>query len=297
MLARMILPYGAGAILLSLLLMSGCVSRNEAGADLQTSINRLLNGASGIVYVNAKNLVTGEEFERNADTPVRTASTIKLPIMVACFRAVGEGIARWDEPIAITEDTRVSGSGVIREFADGTVLTLRDLMHVMIVISDNTATNMILKRLGADYVKDTMQQLGFEQTRSMRRVRGDGTQLKDAVGWSREGEKEENKRFGIGRSTAREMGRLLEMLEDGKVISPEASAEMLGVLKRQQLMNGIGRRWVDQGDVSVASKSGALDTLRSDVGIVYHPKGRLVVAITIEELPDQTIRLTIQGTA
>jgi beta-lactamase class A len=281
----MILPYGAGAILLSLLLMSGCVSRNEAGADLQTSINRLLNGAPGIVYVNAKNLVTGEEFERNADTPVRTASTIKLPIMVACFRAVGEGIARWDEPIAITEDTRVSGSGVIREFADGTVLTLRDLMHVMIVISDNTATNMILKRLGADYVKDTMQQLGFEQTRSMRRVRGDGTQLKDAVGWSREGEKEENKRFGIGRSTAREMGRLLEMLEDGKVISPEASAEMLGVLKRQQLMNGIGRRWVDQGDVSVASKSGALDTLRSDVGIVYHPKGRLVVAITIEELP------------
>lgn len=253
--------------------------------SLDREIQERLASFTGKANVYAKNLDTGAVYTLRAEEAVRTASTIKLPIMVACFRAVSEGKARWDEQLPITEATKVSGSGVIREFADGTPLSLRDLMHVMIVISDNTATNVILDRIGADYVNESMADLGFTLTRSMRKIRGDGANLKAPTGWSREGEKEENKRFGIGRSSPAEMGKLLEMLESGKVVSPEGSKEMLAVLSRQQDLVAIGRRWADVPGVRVASKSGALDALRSDVGILYHPKGRLVVAITVDGMP------------
>jgi beta-lactamase class A len=291
-------------MLCTLLAMAGCGRSGDVGgasdgsADGQVSlrdggrvapadlgVQELIASFDGVVSVYAKNLDTGQEFALRADEPVRTASTIKLPIMVACYRAVQEGKARWDEGIPITEASRVSGSGVIREFATGTRLTLRDLMHVMIVVSDNTATNLLLDRLGADYVNETMERLGFEQTRSMRKIRGDGSDLKTAEGWSREGLKEENKRFGIGRSTPQEMARLLEMLAQGEVLSESASKEMVEVLARQQYMDGIGRSLVDAPGIRVASKSGALDALRSDVGIVFHPRGRVVIAATVDSMP------------
>ena len=244
-----------------------------------------LEGPDVRVSLFAKNLDTGASLGIREDDPVRTASTIKLPIMVACFRAVAEGKATWDELIPLTPQDRVSGSGVIREFDDGRRLSLRDLMHVMIVVSDNTATNLILERLGADYVNETMEQLGFPQTRSMRKIRGDGTQLKAATGWSKEGENEENKKYGIGRSSPHEMVELLERIENSKIVSPEASKEMIAILERQQYKDGIGRAYTDSPDVTVASKSGGLDALRSDVGILYHPKGRLAIAITVDGMP------------
>lgn len=93
----------------------------------------------------------------------------------------------------------------------------------------------------------------------------------------------ENQRFGIGSSTPREMVKLLEMLEQGKVVSPAASKDVLDLLKRQQFKTGIGRRVGD--DVQVASKSGALDALRSDVGIAYTKGGRIAMAITVDDMP------------
>jgi len=152
----------------------------------------------------------------------------------------------------------------------------------MIIVSDDTATNLILDRISADRVNEFMRSLELNHTRSMRKIRGDGTQLKPAEGWSRDGEMPENKRFGIGASTSREMVRLLEMLEQGKVVSPAVSKAMLGVLERQQYKDGIGRF---SGELRVASKSGSLDALRSDVGIVYTPHGRIAIAITVDDMP------------
>jgi hypothetical protein len=92
-----------------------------------------------------------------------------------------------------------------------------------------------------------------------------------------------NKLFGIGVSSPRDMARLLEKLERGEVVSKEASAEMIAILRRQQYTDGIGRNLLDT--VPVASKSGALDRLRSDVGIVYTRRGRIVMAITVDDMP------------
>lgn len=232
----------------------------------------------GTVSVFAKNLDTGKSFAIRADERVRTASTIKLPIMAAVFQAVADGKAGWTDRIVLREEDKVSGSGVIRELSPGLELPLRDLVHLMIVVSDNTATNLLLERFGADYVNERLEILGLKNTRSLRKIRGDGAALKAASGWSQEGRKPENGRYGIGYSTPREMVALLEMIESGKVVSPEACRQMIEILRRQQYKDGIGRQW----RLQVASKSGALDALRSDAGIVYTKRGRVAIAITVD---------------
>jgi len=257
--------------------------RATAADTLTDRIAALTRGFSGTVAIYAKNLDTGQDVAVGADTRVRTASTIKLPILCALEDLVARGRIAWTLPVPVRPEDRVSGSGVLAELSPGATLSLRDVATLMIVVSDNTATNLVIDRITADAVNDYLDSLGLTATRSMRKVRGDGTALKPAEGWSRAGRQSENQRFGIGSSTPREMVRLLELLEQGKVVSPAASKDVLDLLKRQQFKTGIGRRVGD--DVPVASKSGALDALRSDVGIAYTRGGRIAMAITVDDMP------------
>jgi beta-lactamase class A len=250
-------------------------------AEMDRCIRSAVARFPGTVGVFAKNLTTGETYSIAADESVRTASTIKLPVMVEVFTEVAAGTAKWDETIELKEADKVSGSGVLTEFSPGLRFPIRDLLHLMIVVSDNTATNLLLDRVTADAVNARMDALGFPRTRALRKVLGDGATLKPPSGISAAGRLEENKRFGLGVSTPREMVLLLEKIDRGEVVSPEASREMIEILKRQQYKDGIGRRL---GEMPVASKSGALDRLRSDVGIVYAPGGKLAIAITCDGL-------------
>ena len=251
-------------------------------ADLESRLRALTTGFQGTVSLHARNLDSGSEVGLDPDRRVRTASTIKLPVACALAAEVAAGRARWDERLVIRGQDKVSGSGILSELGDGETVSLRDARNLMIVVSDNTATNLILDRIGADAVNEFLDKLEFTATRSMRKIRGDGTQLKPAEGWSREGERPENKRFGIGSSSPREMVRLLELLVQDKVVDAASSRELLAVLERQQYKDGIGRR---SGELRVASKSGSLDALRSDVGIVYTPRGRIAIAITVDDMP------------
>jgi beta-lactamase class A len=229
----------------------------------------------GKVSLFAKNLDTGMVYELGGDDRVPTASTIKIAIMVEAFARVAEGKARWTDELVLTKEKKVGGSGILNEFADGLRLTLRDGVTLMMILSDNTATNLVIDVLTADAVNARMESLGLKETRLMRRVFGGGE--------SAEGKKEENKRFGLGRTSPREMVTLLEKLERGEVISPAASKEMLELMKREQGTNGI---WREQWRVPKATKSGALDALRSNLGIIYHPRGRIALAITCNEMPE-----------
>ena len=249
------------------------------GASLDSRVHDAIDRFSGTVYLYAKNLDTGQTYGLRENERVRTASTIKLPIMAGLFAAAAEGRVKWNDEIVLRGDDKVSGSGVLHEFSDGIRIPIRDVMHLMIVLSDNTATNLILDRIGADTVNAEMDKLGLKQTRSMRKVRGDGNQLKEPSGWSTAGRLPENQKFGIGSSTPKEMVLLLEKIDKGEVVSAEASKEMIAVLKRQQDQDGIRRKFQE---VPVADKTGSLDALRSDVGIVYSPKGRIAMAITCD---------------
>lgn len=255
-----------------------------ANNDLDARVSALTTPFKGSVMLYAKNLRTGRDFGRGAETKVRTASTIKLPILCALESLIDAGKVRWDERLVLKADDKVTGSGVMGNLADGTDLTVRNVAILMIIVSDNTATNLILDRITADAVNDYLDAIGLPLTRSNRKVRGDGAKLKDPTGWSRAGLIEENKKYGLGVTTPREMVRLLELLEQGKVVSPAVSKDVLDILKMQHEREGIARHAPD--DVEIASKHGSLDALRSDVGIVYTPGGPIAIAITVDDMPD-----------
>jgi beta-lactamase class A len=253
------------------------------GQPLQDSLRTRIGAFSGTVSLYAKNLDTGVAVGIRESEPVRTASTIKLPILLAVFDAVARGQAKWTDPLTLTPAEKVSGSGILgSEISDGVQLPLSDVVHLMMVLSDNTATNMVLERFGADTVNSYLDTLGIKTTRAMRKVRGDGNQLKSASGSSAAGKLPENQKYGLGVSTPRDMVTILEKLEHGEIVSADVSKEILAIMKRCRDDSGIRRK---MGELKVANKTGALDALRSDLGIVYSKGGRIAMAITVDGMP------------
>jgi beta-lactamase class A len=251
-------------------------------------IQAAIQGFPGSVSLYAKNLDTGLTYDLRGDAPVPTASTIKLPIMVELFAEAQEGKLDWNQKLQLTDQDKVSGSGVLTELSGGDALTIKDLMHLMIVVSDNTATNLILDRIGGDAVNLRMARLGLKQTAVMRKIMQaklfpNGDAKPRPEGLTNEGKKPGNDRWGTGRSSPRDMVGILERLYRGELVSKAASEEMIAVLKRQQDHNGVGR---DMKNAVIASKSGALDHLRSEAAIVYSQGGAVAMAITVKDIPE-----------
>ncbi|MGH9581581.1 MAG: serine hydrolase, partial [Bryobacteraceae bacterium] len=184
---------------------------------------------------------------------------------------------KWSEPIKLTKADMVGGTGILQDLTPGDVFPLRDVVDLMIVLSDNTATNLVLDRIGGNAVNARMAQLGRRQTRVMRKVMG-----AQPSGVTKAGAKPENRKWGLGRSSPRDMVTILEKLYRGELVNKAASDAMIEILKRQRDHDGIAR---DRTDVTVANKSGALDHLRGDVGIIYSKRGNVAMAITVDGIP------------
>ena len=250
--------------------------KQPSSAALDGRVRAEISQFKGKVSLFAKNLDAGGSYGIGADDRVRTASTIKVTIMVEAFARVAEGRAKWSDEVILTNAKKVAGAGVLQEMSDGLHLTLRDAVNLMIVVSDNTATNLVLDALTTDAVNARMNSLGLKQTRVLGKIGGGGR--------SRAAQDPANKSFGIGVTTPREMVTLLERLERGEMVNAIASKEMIDLLKRQQYHNGIGRTL--NGIVEMATKSGALEHLRSDIGIIYSKQGRVAMAITCDDIPE-----------
>jgi beta-lactamase class A len=201
--------------------------------------------------------------------------------MIEVWARVAEGKAKWTDELVLTKAARFSGSGILPELGDGLRLTLQDAVRLMMTLSDNTATNMVLDylsskdALGTDAVNDRMNSLGFKATRIMRRVGsgGESKAIKEA----------DNKRFGLGSTTPHEMVQILEKLDRGEVVNAEASKQMLDLMKREQSRYAIGR---NAPEIPMASKYGALDALRSCVALLYTKHGKIAIAITVDDMPE-----------
>ncbi|HLK64522.1 MAG TPA: serine hydrolase [Bryobacteraceae bacterium] len=265
-------------LLLSLLAASSGFSQS-----LQDALHSRIGAVQGTVAIYAKNLDTGATVGIHESDPVRTASTIKVPIMAAVYDAVSCGHAKWSDMLTLTAAQRVSGSAILAgEISDGMKFPLRNLLNLMITLSDNTATNMILQRFSTDDVNAYLDKIGIPTTRALRNVRGDGPDLPSTAGFSAAGKLTQNQKYGLGVSTAKDMVAILERIERGELVNAAASKEMIAVMKRCQDGSGIRRR---MGDLPVANKTGVLDALRSDVGIVYSKNGRIAMAITVDDMP------------
>ncbi len=251
-------------------------------SSLDTRIRNEVTPFKGKVFIFAKNLDTGATYTLNGDERVRTASTIKIAVMIEVWARVSEGKAKWTDELVLTKAARYAGSGILPELGDGLRLTLQDAVRLMMTLSDNTATNMVLDylsskdALGADAVNDRMNALGFKATRIMRRVGGGGE--------SKEGKLADNlKRFGLGATTPHEMVQILEKLDRGEIVDAEASKQMLDLMKREQSRYAIGRT---TPEIPMASKYGALDALRSCVALLFTKQGKIAVAITVDDMPE-----------
>jgi beta-lactamase class A len=261
----------------SLLLVAITIAASSIVAQTNSLDTRIRNEVmpfKGKVFVFAKNLDTGATYTYNGDERVRTASTIKIAVMIETFARVAEGKAKWTDELVLTKAARYSGSGILPELGDGLRLTLQDCVRLMMTLSDNTATNMVLDYLGTDAVNERMNSLGFKATRIMRRVGGGGE--------SKEGKDPANKKYGLGATTPHEMVQILEKLDRGEIVSKETSKEMLDLMKREQARYAIGRT---TPEIPMASKYGALDALRSCVAILYSKHGKIAMAITVDDMP------------
>src|SRR6266536_2406502 len=225
------------AMVAHLSILGKAASSQSPAQSLDQRVRAEITPFKGKVSLFAKNLDTGQEYSFNGDQRVPTASTIKIAVMIEAFARVAEVHAKWTDEVVLTKAARYGGSGVLQELSDGLHLTLRDCVNLMMLVSDNTATNLVLDYLTTDAVNARMNSLGLKQIRILRRV-GSG-------GESKEGKEPDNKRFGLGVATPREMVVLMEKLERGEIISPAVSKEMIDLMKREQSHYAIGRTLSD----------------------------------------------------
>ena len=208
-----------------------------------------LGGDTG-VYI--KNLVTGEVWQRGEDVPVVAASVIKIPVMIEAFRQAQAGELSLSEIHALEDWERLPSCGTLKAMHTGIEMTLLDLVKLMIIVSDNAATNIMITRVGIGNVNRTLRALGCEKT-TLNRLLFD---------------REASRRGVKNYITAREMGEVLEKLWRGEVVSKEASAQMMDILLDQRL-NGKLPFFIDSMGIDIAHKTGEDDGISHDVGVIF----------------------------
>ena len=245
-------------------------------ADLEARILPLVKEHKGKVAVAVRHLATGEEYCLAADEPMPTASLIKLPVMVEAYWQAAEGKVKLDTTLTLRDADKVEGSGILKyHFSAGATFPLRDAVRLMIVYSDNTATNLVIDQIGLPSTSARMEKLGLRNTKLNAKVFRADTRIDQAFG----------KKYGLGSTTAREMVTLLGLIEAGKVVSPEACKEMLGHLKACDDNEKL-TRFLPPGTV-VAHKTGSVNASKTDAGIVYTKAGPVAVCVLTDENTDQ----------
>ncbi len=222
------------------------------------AVERIEAACGGRLAFAVQNLQTGEQRSYRPDYRCQTASVIKFPMLIHVALAVQEGALDWNEKRTLTAEEKVGGSGVLTQLTNGTAWTLRDLCVLMTIVSDNTATNMVIERVGVEPINARMRALGLPLTTLYRKSYAPDT---DA---SRE--------YGLGMTTPAEMLALLALLAEGKIGSPALSQEILTIMEAQNYRDGIPRYLPEEW--KYAGKTGAINAARNDVGVITAPDGR-----------------------
>ena len=266
-----------------------------AAAAAEAPILREIGQFKGTIGVSARNLLTGEEINIKADLRFPTASTIKTAIMLEVYHQAAQGRLRLDAPVTLQDRDKVGGSGALNGLHDGLALTLRDLVHLMIVLSDNTATNMLVAHVGTKNVDERLVAYGLQDTKLFRPTFRDGRP--DVY-------PELEKEFGLGMTTPRDMAKMMAFIAEGRAVNPEASAAMFATLRKQQDRAMIPRLLPD--DLEIGNKTGTDEEkaaaaggvhhhVRADAAIVTGKNLKYVIAIYTRDVEDT--RWTVENDA
>lgn len=229
---------------------------------------------SGTLGVCAINLSTGERVEHSAEISFYPASTIKLPLLYEVFRGAIEGRWSLDDRLTLGTPNIVEGSGVLLDLTPGLELSVRDTATLMIVVSDNTATNMLVDLVSTDAVNKSMLVLGLDGIRMNRKI-GINTETP------------------LGAVTPKGMARLMELVATHQVLTPQACTDMIDILKRQKYKE-LTNRYIPETDaeddtpaVRIASKSGWIRGVRNDVALIWAPRASFVLSMFSRDCKDR----------
>lgn len=276
------------------------VTPAHAQGNLQSYVTQALNSLSAKSSIFAKHLPSGRTIELRADVPMNTLSVIKIAVMLQAFRDVEGGKLKLTDRYLIRPEDLRRGSGLIQTFDAGLNPTYRDLIEQMIITSDNTATDIMIRTVGLARVNTMLAQLGFRETRLNRTtgdlfrevwIRADAKNAtmtdrevyergfpNDATSSERSFTLEGDSTRWLGRTTAREMATLLEGILNAKYASKLSSDVMIGMLRRQFYASRLPQRI--QYRASVAHKTGDWPPIAgNDVGIIFYEGGPAIVSV------------------
>lgn len=218
---------------------------------MKDKIIEQIKSVSGKVGFYYKNLVTGETMQHGTDIPLQAASVIKIPILIEAFKRMEAGTIHKTDLFTIRKEDKLPSCGALTYMHDGLQVTLEDLYTLMIILSDNSATNILIKEFGMDSINATMKDLGLKSTR-LNRLLFD----------------KEQSALGIQNYIAtEEIAWILEKMYLGELVSESASAEMISILKKQRLNGKIP--FFIHGKADIAHKTGEDDGITHDVSIVF----------------------------
>jgi len=254
---------------------------------LTADVAAIVQGFRGQMGVAAIDLRTGATVDVNAGVRFPTASTIKTAVMVEAWQQVADGRLTMDTAVPLEAGHKVGGAGVLRHLHDGLSVTVADLVQLMIGLSDNTATNMLIEKVGTARVNASLERYGLREIKLFRPTFRDGRA--DVL-------PELERDYGLGMTTPRDMARLMALIAEGKAVNRAASDEMLATLRRQQDRAMIPRDITADG-VQIGNKTGTDEEkqagpdgrkrhVRGDAAIVTGPNFTYVVAIHARQIED-----------
>ncbi len=265
---RAFLVVGRAGVTLALL-ASGARAQQAPPASLQAALHSELEGEldrvadrlDGVVGYAIKDFSTGEAFYRNADLVFPAASSIKLAVLLELTRQAQESKLSLDEKHTVRRSETVAGDPILYMLGDGTVtMTLRDLAVFMVVLSDNSATNILIDRVGMENVNAGVARLGLKETRLRRHMI----------------DIEAARRGNENVSTPRELAVLLEKVRNGQVLDSAHSQDYFSILRLPK--DSLFSKALPPG-VPVEDKPGALDAVRCDAGIIEVEGHPFVVSV------------------
>jgi beta-lactamase class A len=241
-------------------------------------------GFDKVIGVAIKHLGTGEQASFNGDALFPTASVFKVPVIVELYRQAEAGRLSLDDKIVLKEAEKVPGSGILKELSEGLEVTIKDLSRLMMILSDNTATDLIVERVGKDNVNTAMRRLGLNKTTV---VAGCRDLLFDLVGandlpeemktlnqylqLAKAGANKGSWSLGTDRNdvtTPLEMNKLLGLLVEGKAAGRASCDAILATMEKCQTGEYRVPKYLPTEKVKMNRKTGSLPGIRNDVGII-----------------------------
>jgi beta-lactamase class A len=259
----------------ALLLVAATAFAQSPLARLESNIRRVTSSVNATWGIYIKCLETGEEIAIDADRQMDTMSVIKIPLMAETFRQIGEGKFKLTDRVTLAEAAKQPGTGIIRSLDAGVALTIKDLLTLMIIVSDNTATDLLYDQVGGtEPVNRLMKEWGLDSIRATGKADVWFKALRAAP--SPEAFHRVAKTpFGL--SSPRDMGKLLEKLEKGEAVSKEASAQMLQMMRGQVYSSRLPRY---VSGYRIPHKTGDfLPYIGNDVGVLESQNRHVVMSV------------------